>query len=350
MKHKNLLKLGGAICLSAVIAIVLIVGCAAPEAPAPEEAKAVVEIVMAPFGGSSYILNQALESLSLKKDAPIRISQAEGPGCAACIKNWLENYEERKNHIGCSTKITLGFAAQGIGPFEKPYPDVGDRIKHLANYFFSLDGLVTLDPDIKTEQDLAGKRIGLGRAGQTGWTLVQLLAMENADPPVPVAGFQYLSPTGASEALIDGKVHAAPMCHRVSPDLTSFVQLATLKKLLATHPDVHWITFTESTQASVNNKLGIDYNWFQVPPNSLGGEQPEQVTLPLDYGTWSVDADYPEKLAYEFTKFLIQNCHLLKEYQAAAEVLENPEVLPWGWSDEELHPGALKAYQEAGIR
>jgi len=54
--------------------------------------------------------------------------------------------------------MTRWEAEAGYPPFKKPYPDIRD----MAVIGFVTNGLVTLDPKIKTVHDLGGKRVGLG--------------------------------------------------------------------------------------------------------------------------------------------------------------------------------------------
>jgi TRAP transporter TAXI family solute receptor len=312
--------------------------------------KVKVEVITSAFGSNAYVIAQAIESMSLKRHPWLQLSNAEGPGCGTTTYNILENIKGWKDRIGCSDTLAMFFASQGMPPFKKKYDDAKNKVKALFNFSFIVCGLITMDPKIKTEQDLAGKDIALGRIGQTGWALAQKIVMEKWATP-PVQGFRlvYMDPKQATDAMVDGRVAACTMIQNMTPpDFRHGFFTGPMNDLISMGHKFHWIRYTDKTVAK--GKKEMPGGWIDVPANSLGGNQPETISLVADPSFFAVDVNFPEELAYEVTKFVIENCGDLDKFHTLATPITKPGNLCWGLSDDELHPGALKAYKEAGLK
>ena len=61
-----------------------------------------------------------------------------------------------------------------------------------------------------------------------------------------------------------------------------------------------------------------------------------------------VAPEFPEDVAYEVTKLILDNIDKFGEYQATGKLM-SPEGLVYGWDEKDIHPGALRAYREAGV-
>ena len=59
-------------------------------------------------------------------------------------------------------------------------------------------------------------------------------------------------------------------------------------------------------------------------------------------------ANFPDEYAYEIIKMVIANIDKFAEFHALGKLM-SPGALAFGWPQEQIHPGALKAYKEAGI-
>jgi hypothetical protein len=53
-------------------------------------------------------------------------------------------------------------------------------------------------------------------------------------------------------------------------------------------------------------------------------------------------------VAYEVTKLIIKNVSSFKDYHNLGKLMSK-KALPIGWSPDRIHPGAVKAYKEAGL-
>lgn len=97
----------------------------------------------------------------------------------------------------------------------------------------------------------------------------------------------------------------------------------------------------------VVQETGMPLLPFTLPAGKVKG-QTAPLAVFLDTATWGVAENFPENLAYEFTKTLIANTRDFGERHALGKLL-TAEALLWGWETGELHPGAVRAYREAGL-
>jgi TRAP-type uncharacterized transport system substrate-binding protein len=99
----------------------------------------------------------------------------------------------------------------------------------------------------------------------------------------------------------------------------------------------------------VNKTFGVNFLKWRFEANTLPN-QPE----PLDtYGNihlLAVHKSFPDKVAYELAKFLVENSPKLAEYHSLPKVW-TPDTLSYGAKEQPdtFHPGALRAYKDLGV-
>jgi TRAP-type uncharacterized transport system substrate-binding protein len=77
---------------------------------------------------------------------------------------------------------------------------------------------------------------------------------------------------------------------------------------------------------------------------------PPPFTFLVEPSMTVVDDDFPEEIAYQLVKFLIENADKLKKYGGFL-MFQTPRGLAdcTKWPAPPLHPGAIRAYKEAGL-
>src|SRR5690625_4113964 len=146
-------------------AAVFLVGSALTFAPygAQAQEQVDVDLLTTVFGTGSYVMGTALEEVSKKSDSQISINATETPGFIFNLRTLIQNPETRKNTIIGTGAGVLGLAKVGRKPFKEQHKDVAMLI---GNYYIGTYWLATINPNIKTINDLEGKKIALGRAAQ----------------------------------------------------------------------------------------------------------------------------------------------------------------------------------------
>lgn len=302
-----------------------------------------VSLLTAPFSTGSYVLGAALQDISNKSKSWVRIDASESPGFIFNVKKLASDPDARRTTIVGSGKGVLALAEAGAKPFDKKYPG----LKLICNYNLVALWLATLDPHVQSVNDLAGKRVGLGRAAQINWGVEpeRMLRVGWGLGPDKVS-ISYLGPKEAVSALLDGHVDAAILGGYMNPGDAKLVLSPQTTQFMASNRAYHFLPWgkeqVEKTIASGMNVIYVD-----LPPNAIPGVAHDMPVFADTVG-WFVSADFPQDVAYEVTKLIIDNVTKFAEYSAAGKLM-SAKSLTYGFEPKDIAPGALKAYREAGI-
>ena len=327
------------------IAAAAVAICAYGVAPASAASRApvTVSLIAAPFGTGTYVISNALEQIS-NKHPWLRIVSSESPGFVFNYRKLASEPALQKTTIIGSGPVVAALAARGEKPFDKKYPG---KIKAIANYNLVAVWLATLDQRVKSVPDLAGKKIALGQTPQINWA-VEPRAVINIGYGIPAdkINIQYVGPAGAVRALLDGTVVAGVVGGYLDPE-RSQVQLSpqTMEFISSGRQIRHLGWSAEAVKKTAAQ--GIPIVPFTIPANSFAG-QSSPLPVFVDNVAWVVSENFPEDLAYEVTKLIIDNVERFAEYTAIGKLMTR-SALPFGWDRKNIHPGALRAYKEAGI-
>ena len=315
----------------------------AGNAVAADRAPVTVSLISAPFGTGSYVLGSALEEISKKNHPWLRVSHAESPGFVFNIRKLDREPDLKKSMIVGSGAGVVGLATIGEKPFDKKYPP----LKLLANYNLTAVWLATLNPNIKSINDLAGKKIALGRAPQINWAVQPEWTIRYGwEIPADQVKVQYVGTKEAVDALLDGTADAAVVGGYFDP-LTNKLELSpqTVEFLASGRKVYHLSWGAEAVRKTIAK--GMNMVPVTIPANTLPG-----VGTPMeifaDSAAWMVAPEFPEDLAYETTKMIIANLKAFAEVHALGKLMSTA-AMPYGTDPKDIHPGALRAYREAGI-
>ena len=302
-----------------------------------------VSLITALFGTGSYVLGSALEEISKKQPSGPVITSSESPGFIFNMKKLAHEPELKKSMIVGSGAGVVGLAEIGQKPFEEKYPP----LKLIANYSVGAYWLATLDPKIKSVADLAGKKVALGRAAQINWAVQPEWIMRYGyGLTKDKVNIQYVGTKEAVDALLNGTADAAVVGGYFDPSTKKLELSPQTTEFIASGRN---ITFLEFGSAAIEKakEHGMKMADFTIPPNTIKG-----VTKPLvvaaDTTSWMVAPEFPDELAYAITKMVVANLPKFGEFHALGKLM-SPQGLIYGWTTSDIHPGALRAYREAGI-
>lgn len=320
----------------------------AAAAGAAEAAETQVTLRCAPFGSIFYVLGNAIQDLTGKDLPGIDVINAEGPGSTAVTVQMLRN-KEWKDVLGCTSLLDYAYAKRGVKPFfDEPVPDIDQKIKVLFNGFYGAIGILTLDPNIKKAQDLAGKKLALGKRSQAHWGGLPAMFFETGLPNVNV-NMDFMGNALAHRALAEGRVDAIISQIVVSPDGSKAFKPGVVTQLFASGRDIYAVGFDDDAFARAK-KAGASFRPFKIDrkmlPETASKEAVNWVFAPAGL---SVHKDFSEEAAYKITKFMIDNAAKLPKYHAMLNVIATPQGLLGDWTANDLHPGAARAYREAGV-
>jgi uncharacterized protein len=306
----------------------------------PVSAQQTYSVISAPFGTGSYVLGSALEQIANKTNSGIKISHAESPGFVFNHNQLDTKPETRKTLIIGSGRGVNAAAAAG----ETPFKEKASTTKLLANYNLGSYFLATLNPNIRTLQDVNGKSVALGRRPQINWAVQPeaLIAAAGVKP----SRVQHVGIKEAVDALLNGQVDVAVVGAYLDP-INNIVQMAPqTQEFIASGRKINFIGWPKDLVEKVNAS-GMPMTAITLPAGSVPGH-----TGPLpsfsDTISWTVHPDFPEEAAYNITKLILQNVGSFKDYHALGQLM-SPRALVHGWPVNEIHPGAVRAYREAGV-
>lgn len=312
-------------------------------AQGPAHPETNIALLSTPFGTGSYVLSAALEEIAKKNHPWLRISHSESPGQIYNVKRLAGEAGDRKSMIVTSSPGNNWAARNGI----KPYTEKLKTPKLIANYNQLCVWLATLDPKIKSGKDLIGKRIALGRITQISWAIQPEWVIREGWGISDKVKVEYVGTSEAATALLDGLADAAAVGGYIDPVSKTVSLSPQTIELMASGRSIYHIPFSEDAVQKAAAKMEDSITPFTLPAKAFAGLN-EPLGGFVDNVAWTASEEFPEEIAYEITKLIINNCPRFVEYSDLGKLM-SPKGLIFGWKVEDIHPGALRAYKEAGI-
>ncbi len=289
-----------------------------------------------------------LSRLISESDNKIRLSAQETPGYVYNLKIMAKDDWRWERHIFGHSSGAEWLSKKGIKPFfEEPIPQ---EWKNLWGEAVWLNGnFVTLDPKIKTPADFKGKRVALGLKTQTHWAGFATVVLEEGFGITDKnASLQYLGPKAAMDALLDGRVDAAVFGTVTSVGLDPLKPGPTLLHLASSGRKFYYVNIGHDAIERVNKKAGSPFLTVKIPAGKLPG-QTQALELFGDVGWKAAHPKLSDDLAYELAKAVMQHAPQVGKYFAFGELWSKPDLFVLGLNESNTHPGAIRAYKEAGL-
>ena len=275
------------------------------------------------YGYGGTIANQ------IKTDTGITVNVVSTDGSKANILGIdAGNYQ-----LGTVQSDVMAYAYEGSRSFEKEGKI--DSFRVIGGLYAEAVQLVTMDPEIKSVADLAGKKVSIGAAGSgVYFNAIDILAAaglsESDIQP------QYQSFGDSADALKDGKIDAAFI---VAGAPTPAIQE------LCTTTDAYLVPIDGSIAEALMASTPY-YTTYKIPAETYKG-QTEDVTTVTVKATLIVSTSASEDDVYAITKSIFEGKEAITTAHAkGAELsLENATdgmAVPF-------HKGAAKYFAENGI-
>lgn len=315
-------------------------------APAPAPAPKVVDITfwgLAPgteVFDNTFTLTTLINRYSQMVRATIQTSEGAIPGTRAIMTNsslWPKTI--------WSTAYAVNIMARNGTP---PFTDKYLNGRGIALYSLSVDALSTYDPNIKTKDDLAGKRIMLFQpfftATMTTRTIIQDVWGLSGKVQISYGGDDDIK-----RALQDGTIDVGMLNVRSGAAEGPFDPSAALSELNLTKPGLRFITETEQDiiASETINKVGA---WaIQIPAGIMGPTQTAPAWGNATALYWTADASLSADVVYDITKVLYEHMGEYNQILPAAHLTQK-SIAELPTTLDQVHPGALKLFQEKGVK
>lgn len=323
---------------------VLALGTYSASAAEDGKDKKVIHLLSTPFGTGSYVLGTALENIINKGDYGLQIAHAETPGQAYNVNKLAADPEARKNTAVTASQGINWLAEKGM----KPFTDKRDPLKLIGVYTYTGTWLASDDKNIKDIKDLKGKRIAMGRIPQVIWGYEPDAILKNGYDPdfYKSLNKQMVGTAEAATALVNGQVDAATIGGYLDPVTAKFSPSPQTVEVLASGRNLNHLDWTKEAIEKTAEK-DVPLFVMELPPNTVEG-QDKPIWIGADLHGLFAHPDMSDEDAYILAKAMIENIDKFAQYHALGGLMSK-EGLVKGFTPDKIHPGALKAYREAGI-
>lgn len=264
----------------------------------------------------------------IKNHAGIDVTVVSTDGSKANI----ESIAAGDYQLGLVQSDVMAYAWEGTRSFESS--GKVDSFRVVAGLYAEAVQLITMDPEIKSVADLAGKSVSIGAPGSgVYFNAVDILAaagLTEADIKP-----QYQSFGDSTDALKDGKIDAA--------FIVAGAPTAAITELCTTNS-----AYLVPIDGAVAEKLMADcpfYTAYTIPAGTYNGQDADVTTVTVK-ATLIVSASASEDSVYNLTKAIFDNASAIAaENGKGAELsIENATS---GMSAP-FHAGAAKYFAEQG--
>ena len=235
--------------------------------------------------------------------------------------------------LGTVQSDVMAYAWEGTRSFEED--GAIDSFRVVGGLYAEAVQLVTMNPDIKSVADLAGKKVSIGASGSgvyfNAMDVLAAAGLTEADI-IP----QYQSFADSADALKDGKIDAAFIV--AGPPTPAITELFTANE-----------AYLVPIDGDVADKLMEDcpyYTVHTIPAETYKGQTEDVKTVTVK-ATLIVSASASEETVYELTKAIFDNIDAIKGAHAKGEELSLENATSGMTAP--FHAGAAKYFAEKGI-
>ena len=245
----------------------------------------------------------------------------------------IQSIDAGDYQLGTVQSDVLAYAWQGISSFEEE--GAIDSFRVVAGLYEEAVQLITMDPEIKSVADLAGKSVSIGAPGSGVYF--------NAMDVLTAAGLteqdinpQYQSFQDSTDALKDGKIDAAFIVSGTpTPAITE----------LCTTNDAFLVPIQGAEAEALMTSCPF-YNIHTIPAGTYEGQTEDVLTVSIK-ATLIVDAAASEDDVYNITKAIFDNKDAIAAENAKGNEL-SIENATSGMAAP-FHAGAAKYFAEQGV-
>jgi TRAP transporter TAXI family solute receptor len=333
-----------------MVAAVLLGGIGV-SAQAEEKKPVIVPILTCPFGCGIIESNTIFGNLMARGGERLIVSAQETPGYMYNVQE-MANEKHWKRSVFGTEDVVIQLAMQGGTPELKEFlpqkVPIKFKLLHGEAYWAQGKFFVTTDPSIKTIADMKGKRISLGLRGQSDWGVYPRLILEHAYGITPQnSDIRHMTPGALTQQLIDGTTDVCVTGFGTNTDRSFDLITGPLRKLEASGKKLHYIPIDQWAIDKVNKKFGTTFVTMTLKAGTMPGQSADAL-IGFVRGYKAVHPEFPEDVAYEFVLATHKYAKEMSELHALFKML-TPDMMVDGLTEENAHPGAIRAYKEIGI-
>lgn len=316
----------------------------------PSMASETVPVLLCPWGCGPTESDQMLMNLQIRGNKPVTLLPQETPGYMYNIREMANPRQHKKSIFGTEDAI-IQLALQGGSPELKEFLPEPIDIKFKLLYGDAWWGqgkfFVTFNPNIKTPEDFKGKKVAIGMPTQSAWGLYPKLFLEHAYGITEKnTDIRRMPPAAQTQALIDGSIDVAITGFGTEPQYKEFMISGPLRLLEATGRPLYYIPVSKQAVDLINKKFQTTFIHANIRAGSLP-RQTRDLSMAFVRSYKAAHPDFPEQTAYELVKSVAEYAPKLQGNHPLWKLMTR-ELMLHGLSEENVHPGAKRAFVELG--
>jgi TRAP transporter TAXI family solute receptor len=309
-----------------------------------------VPLLLCPAGCGPTESDTILMVQMIKEGMPITLLPQESPGYMYNIREMKEERNWKRTLFSTEdVLVQLALKWGGTPELKEFLPEaVPIKFKLLYGETWWAQGkfFVTFDPKIKTIADLKGKRISLGLRSQSDWGVFSRLVLDAYGINPSNSEIRHLTPGQLTQQLIDGTTDGAITVFGMEPHQKEFMIGGPLRQLEASGKPLRYLGVDKDTIDRLNKRWGTTFIHVTLPAGTLP-KQGEPLGVGLVRGYKAAHEQFPDDQAYQIVMAVAKLAPKLKDLHVLWKIW-SPELMVAGLSDENVHPGAKRAYIELG--
>ena len=310
-----------------------------------------VSILTCPFGCGVMEGNTIFGNVVARSGGNLFIAAQETPGYIYNVRAMTEQRRWKHTVFGTEDAIIQLALHGGTEDVAEYMPDpipIKFQLLHGEAYWSQGKFFVTTDPNIKTIPDMKGKRVSVGLKGQSDWGVFPRLFLKHAyGIDRSNTDIRLLNPGGLTQQLIDGTTDVCVTGYGTDPSQSFHILSGPLRKLEASGKKLYYIPMDQWAIDKMNEKFGTTWLGMTIKAGTLP-HQDEDFLAGFNRGYKAVHPEFPEQLAYDYVMATHKHRAEMGELNALWKVLTE-DMMVDGLSEENTHPGAIRAYQDLGI-
>lgn len=310
-----------------------------------------ISVMLCPFGCGPIAGDTVLMNQMIKSGAEVTILPQETPGYMYNIREMALNEAKRKHTIFATEDTLIQVAYQDSEAMKEFLPEpvkIPWKLIYGEAWWGQGKFLATFDCSLESMADLKGKRISLGLRGQSDWGVFSRLFLDGLYGINPDnTDIRHMTPGQLTQQLIDGATDAAVTPIGAEPLLEEFLIPGPVRQLEATGKPICYLGVTPEEVQQMNEKFEATWIHVELPPNTLPS-QSEPLGIGFNRAFKAAHEDFDEELAYKLVKTVAELGPQMKELNPLWKIW-SPDLMTCGLSEENTHPGAIRAYKELGM-
>ena len=326
----------------------LLLALAAPQALA--QGKVSVPLLLCPAGCGPTEGDTILMVQMIKEGSPVTLLPQETPGYMYNIRE-MGQQANWKRFVFSTEDVLIQLAMKwgGTPELKEFLPEkVPVRFKLLYGETWWAQGkfFVTFDPKIQKVADLKGKRISLGLRSQSDWGVFSRIVLAEYGITPQNSDIRHLTPAALTQQLIDGSTDGGTSVFGMEPNRKEWLIGGPLRQLEASGKPLRYLGVEKEMIDRINRKYGTTFIHETLAPGTLP-KQAEPLGVGLVRGYKAAHESFSDDVAYQIVMNVAKLAPKLRELHILWKIW-SPELMVAGLSEENVHPGAKKAFVELG--